>query len=98
MGKFNNLALYAGHHADSDEKRECSTRGLPMTMRRELFLGNYQSFPDLLNVAITLETLSKGAQSELGQKRMAVGSSSHPPQKVQVVRQVLYHLAGNWQP
>ena len=66
-GKFNNLALYVGHHADSNEKkRECFTRGLPMIMQRELFLGNYQSFLDLLNAAITLETLSKGAQSELG--------------------------------
>ena len=62
-----------------DEKKiDRFNHGLSCILQEKLYIGGYQTFSALMNVAIATEGLQRDSQAEWKHKREIFGSSSHP--------------------
>ena len=66
---FNHLCLYAGHHADSDAKKQDRfRRGLNTKLKERLNLVRTNSFNELVNMAITQDDCISAHRAEKKRK------------------------------
>jgi hypothetical protein len=66
--KFNNLCQYGGYHVDTDMKMELFREGLNSKLAEWLNLVKFDSYPMLVNKAISQEDAMKRAQVEKKRK------------------------------
>ena len=79
VNQFNHLAQYTGSQVDTDDKKKDRFfRGLTPALQEKLYLGNYQTFGAMMNVAIAVEVFQRASQVDWKRKRGDAGSSSHP--------------------
>ena len=58
VNKFNHLSQYTGIHVDTNKKkRDRFYRGRSYNLQERLYTGNYQTFGEMMNAAITVEGL-----------------------------------------
>nr|CAB3502861.1 unnamed protein product [Digitaria exilis] len=82
---FNGLCPYAGHHADSDEKKlERFRRGLNTKLKAQLATTRAPTYGDLVNLAIAQEDANTVHKAEKKRKTPA-GPSSSQPQRFRLV-------------
>ena len=71
VNKFNHLAQYARTHVDTTKKKRGRFyRGLSCSLRKELYIGNYQTFGAMMNAAIAMEGLQRDSQAKWKRKRV----------------------------
>ena len=84
---FNHLVQYAGHHADSDEKKKDKfRRGLDAKLKKHLALTRAATFNDLVDMTIAQEDANLAARADKKRKAPMGQSSAPPPPKFQNVQ------------
>ena len=84
---FNTLSQYAGYHVDTDEKKQaCFRQGLSSKLQDRLAMFQFNTFNELVNLAITQEDAHLAHKAEKKRKAPAVGSSSSTPQRFRLVQ------------
>jgi hypothetical protein len=77
---FNHLCQYAGHHADSDAKKQDRfRRGLNTKLKERLNLVRTNSFNELVNMAITQDDCITAHHAEKKRKAPTGPSGAQPP-------------------
>jgi hypothetical protein len=75
--KFNNLCQYGGYHVDTDMKKmELFREGLNSKLAERLNLVKFDSYPMLVNKAISQEDSMKRAQAERKRKAKSMPNNS----------------------
>ena len=77
---FNHLCQYAGHHVDSDaRKQDRFCRGLNTKLKERLNLVRPNSFNEMVNMAITQDDCITAHRAEKKRKAPTGPSSAQPP-------------------
>nr|CAB3489057.1 unnamed protein product [Digitaria exilis] len=82
---FNNLCQYAGHHADSDDKKERFRMGLSTKLQERLLNIKPATYADLVNVAIAQEDAIMTHKADKKRKGPVVSASGGKPQRFRIV-------------
>jgi hypothetical protein len=84
--KFNNLCQYGGYHVDTDMKKmELFREGLNSKLAERLNLVKFDSYPMLVNKAISQEDAMKRAQAERKRKANSMPNNAQRC-KIRVMR------------
>jgi hypothetical protein len=84
--KFNNLCQYGGYHVDTDMKKmELFREGLDSKLAERLNLVKFDSYPMLVNKAISQEDAIKGAQAERKRKADSMPNNAQHC-KIRIIR------------
>ena len=77
---FNTLSQYAGYHVDTDEKKQaCFRQGLSNKLQDCLAMFKFNTFSELVNVAIIQEDAHLAHKAEKKRKAPVAGSTSSNP-------------------
>jgi hypothetical protein len=86
--KFNNLCQYGGYHVDTDMKKmELFREGLNSKLAERLNLVKFDSYPMLVNKAISQEDAIKRAQAERKRKADSMPNNARSC-KIRIMRKI----------